>query len=275
MNAIIVSMKIALIHEPTSSHGKIWRQWLIESKHEVTTIIDDGGLVDAEHDDSFDLVVPLITIKDYLKRPNARYSAAQTLQELGVPTLNSMSAIAASSDKWQSSSLWAKAGINQPRTYLLNESFSWLTDCSHMILKPRFGHSGENVYLVRSLSEAQGKSELIEGDSIIQEYIVEPICLRIIATPTEIISAYEKVLPGAVVVNIEKGATRKSFKVSENVLNTANRMVKALGGGLMGVDILVKDSEVYALEANVPFGFDDEDMDLRENLMSLIAHQAQ
>ncbi len=40
----------------------------------------------------------------------------------------------------------------------------------------------------------------------------------------------------------------------------ARRMVSTLGGGLMGVDVLVRpDGTLVALEANAPFGFDVTD----------------
>ena len=40
----------------------------------------------------------------------------------------------------------------------------------------------------------------------------------------------------------------------------AQRMVAALGGGLMGVDVLVEPGgRLLALEANAPFGFDVTD----------------
>ena len=50
------------------------------------------------------------------------------------------------------------------------------------------------------------------------------------------------------------------YEASPEMAQLARRMVAALGGGLMGVDVLVEPSgRLVALEANAPFGFDVTD----------------
>jgi glutathione synthase/RimK-type ligase-like ATP-grasp enzyme len=50
------------------------------------------------------------------------------------------------------------------------------------------------------------------------------------------------------------------YEAPPEMAQLAQRMVAALGGGLMGVDVLVgPDGRLLALEANAPFGFDVTD----------------
>ena len=90
------------------------------------------------------------------------------------------------------------------------------------------------------------------GTAILQEWIEEPACVRLFATPSTASLAYEKArVPGALVTH--GTVYPRVYEPPPAMARLARRMVAALGGGLMGVDILVDAfGRYWALEADVP-----------------------
>ena len=76
--------------------------------------------------------------------------------------------------------------------------------------------------------------------------------MRLFATPSTTSLAYEKArVPGALVTH--GSVYPRVYEPPPAMARLARRMVAALGGGLMGVDILVDAfGRYWALEANVP-----------------------
>jgi CheY-like chemotaxis protein len=97
------------------------------------------------------------------------------------------------------------------------------------------------------------------GPALLQEWIEEPACVRLFATPHEVSRAYEKDRrPGALVTH--GTVYPRIYDPPADLAALARRAVAALGGGLMGLDVLIgRDGRHYALEANAPFGFDITD----------------
>lgn len=254
-------MKVALIHEPRHRIGPILQQWLVEDNHDVSVISDE--FTDKDRAQHYDLVIPYIMIDDFLHRPNPRFSAAMYLESRGCKMLNSLHSIEYASDKLTTFERLKTHGIPTPATELLSDAFVWPQSVKSLIAKPRFGGRGVNVELVMNSTEASKTARIIHGDTIIQEFIADADCYRIIASQDTIISQYEKYLPGAIVKNVSTGATRRKANLPDHVLGLVMKAVAALEGGLMGLDVLIKDDAIYILEANVPFGFDEHDKELK------------
>jgi glutathione synthase/RimK-type ligase-like ATP-grasp enzyme len=137
------------------------------------------------------------------------------------------------------------------------------------VLKPAFCDGARHIALVHSLDQArevergwradEAAGGERRGAALLQEWVAEPACVRLFATPTSTSLAYEKGRrPGELVTS---GTVYP--RVSEPpaaMAELAQAMVATLGGGLMGVDVLVaQDGRLLALEANAPFGFDVTD----------------
>ncbi|MEI6237237.1 MAG: ATP-grasp domain-containing protein [Candidatus Saccharibacteria bacterium] len=268
---MIANMKIALIYDPKGKYGQLLCKWLIEDGNDV----DEYSSLPENWQNiewlKYDLAIPLITIKDYVSDKYNRFKLAKTVESLGVKTTNSTCSIALSSDKYATYKAWEAHSIEQPKTYLLKELHDWPNkDKTPMMLKPVLSHSGDGISLVSNYKDALLKSNSYPLGMILQTYVENPICWRLIACPNNIVIAYQKILNGATVVNIGKGAHRLYSEPDEKLVELAKSCVKALGGGLMGVDILEKDGVYYALEANVPFGIDENSKKLKENLLTYI-----
>ena len=111
---------------------------------------------------------------------------------------------------------------------------------------------------------------------LVQKFIDNAVCIRVITSPSEVLSAYKKISPkGDVIANIDRGAKRAPLVLTEEMGQLAQATVKVLGGGLMGVDLLDSPKGLFVLEANVPFGFNSNDRDLQQKFLAYIQQEVQ
>jgi [lysine-biosynthesis-protein LysW]--L-2-aminoadipate ligase len=215
------------------------------------------------------LAIPHVLVEEVVARaPSLR--AAQAVEAAGVPMLNRVAAILGSSDKLATHAAWERHRLPQPTTWRLDALDSWPASRGRpLVLKPAYCDGGRHIELVRSLSDAherergwrsdEARGGELRGVALLQEWIEEPRCMRLYATPDETSAAYEKSRrPGALVTHGTVYA--RVHEPPRAMALLARRMVAALGGGLMGVDVLVDGAgRCWALEANAPFGFDITD----------------
>ena len=215
-----------------------------------------------------DLVVPHVLVEEVAAfAPTLQ--AASVLESAGVPLLNSVTALLTSSDKLATAAVWAAAGLPQPRTWDLDRVDRWPSPGRPLVLKPALCDGARHIALVRDLDEAAarvlgwrddeaGGGER-RGTALLQEWVEEPVCVRLFATPERVSLAYEKGRrPGELVTS--GTVYPRVYEPPAAMGELARRMVATLGGGLMGVDVLVdRDGRHLALEANAPFGFDVTD----------------
>jgi glutathione synthase/RimK-type ligase-like ATP-grasp enzyme len=179
-----------------------------------------------------------------------------------------VSALLASSDKLVTHAVWAAAGLPQPTTWDLadlDRTAAWPCPGRPMVLKPSLGDGARHIELVHDLAEARATAESWRawtdrdgkprGAAVLQEWVADPQCVRLFATPDDVSLAYGKAREtGALITN---GHYADIFEPPAELARLARRMVATLGGGLMGVDVLVDtDGRLLALEANAPFGFE-------------------
>ena len=193
---------------------------------------------------------------------------ASVLEAAGVPLVNPVSALLASSDKLVTHAVWAAAGLPQPAAWDLADlggTSAWPCPGRPMVLKPSLGDGARHIELVHDLAEARATAESWRawsdrdgkprGAAVLQEWVADPQCVRLYATPDDVSMAYGKARDaGAVITN---GHYADIYRPPAGLAELARRMVATLGGGLMGVDVLVDgDGRLLALEANAPFGFE-------------------
>lgn len=264
--------KIAIIHDPSSSHARTWVSWLQSDGFCVDTIYDEDSFK-CSRTNNYDLVIPLITISDYVNKDNARIRALTYFGSKSYKLLTPADAIAFSSDKLVTASVLQNNSLPHPQTSLA-ENFNWRRrQFTPVIVKPRFGHSGNGVYLVRSEEEFKKYQDV---DILVQRFIEHAECIRVIASPSGTLCAYKKIPPkGEIIANIDAGAVRAPLVLTDEMRQLAESTVRALGGGLMGVDLLNSPEGLFVLEANVPFGFDTKDSDFRRKLIDYIKKESQ
>ncbi|MGY1776172.1 ATP-grasp domain-containing protein [Geodermatophilus sp. SYSU D00804] len=216
----------------------------------------------------YDLAIAHVLVEEVVAYAPT-FALATLLEAAGVPLLNPVTSLVASADKLVTHAVWAAAGVPQPAAWDLARVREWPMPGRRMVLKPSLGDGARYVELVGDLDaaraveagwrehEAAGGHR--RGTSLLQEWIAEPACARVFATPTTTSLVYEKSREeGALVTH--GTVYPKVYEAPPEMAQLASRMVAALGGGLMGVDVLVEpDGRLLALEANAPFGFDVTD----------------
>ena len=221
--------------------------------------------------DRFDLAVAHVLTEE-VEAFAPTMKVATVLEAAGVPLVNPVAALLASSDKLVTHAVWAAAGLPQPAAWDLADldgTEAWPCPGRPMVLKPSLGDGARHIELVHDLTEARRTAESWRGwtdrdgkprgAAVLQEWVEDPQCLRLFATPVDVSLAYGKARASGSLVT--HGTTyAEVFSPPAELARLARRMVATLGGGLLGVDVLLDtDGRLLALEANAPFGFDVTD----------------
>ena len=217
---------------------------------------------------AYDLVVGHVLVEEVAAfAPTLQ--AVTALEAAGARLLNPVTALLASADKQVTAAVWAAAGLAQPRTVDLAAVDRWPAPGRQLVLKPAFCDGARHITLVSTLEQAREVERAWRDDeaaggerrgaALLQEWVEEPVCVRLFATPTSTSLAYEKGRrPGELVTS--GTVYPRVYEPPPEMAELARAMVASLGGGLMGVDVLLaQDGRLLALEANAPFGFDVTD----------------
>lgn len=266
---------VALVSQPGNPWAQAWREGLSEAGHEVWEVNEYSEGVQRDilsRRPTF--CVPLVLDEDVLaKRQGAlgsRFDAALALERSGAKMLNSTSSIAKSADKLRAAREFARYDLPHPKTIAIENHSHW-PFAGWAILKPAHSSSGMNIHLVSSETEAREISRGWKSDPLLQQWVENPRCYRIIATAESCIYAIEKRAPeGELVAATNFGAERIYIDPSPAMQKMAQETIQALGGGVMGVDILERDGQMMVLEANPAFAFDLNRPSLRADLASLV-----
>ena len=254
-------------YEPTG-YAAAWAQALEEQGAEVDRLAALPSGWSLAGPPEHDLVVAHVLVEEVVAfAPTLQAAAA--LECAGARLLNPVRALVASADKLVTAAVWAGAGLPQPRTYRLAALGRWPELGRPMVLKPALCDGARHITLVHSLEQAREVERAWRADeaaggerrgtALLQEWVEEPACVRLFATPTATSRAYEKGRrPGELVTS--GTVYPRTYAPPPAMARLASDMVASLGGGLMGVDVLVaRDGRLLALEANAPFGFDVTD----------------
>ena len=248
----------------------------------VTVKVLSGSLRPTAGDLNTSFVIPHVLVDDYVCN-SPLWQLACWFEVNNTPMLNSAASLALTSDKYATYQVWSQHHLQQPATFLLDELTKWPLPNKKMVLKPSYCDGGRWIQWATSLAEAkdvvaawrkhESQGGEIRGRALLQEYIEQPTCIRVIAGPDTCLVGYEKVTsPGHL---LSQGHNRHIFEPSPELKTFAQNMVKSCGGGLMGVDILEKDGVYFALEANGPFGFDVTSVELQLLLASFVMNKIQ
>jgi [lysine-biosynthesis-protein LysW]---L-2-aminoadipate ligase len=247
-----------------------WTQTLERHGCEVERLsgIPPQWALDGPPADRWQLAIPHVLVEEVAAfAPTMQL--ASLLESARVPLLNRLRSIVTSADKLATHAAWAAHDLPQPATVPLDGIERWPRPGRRMVLKPALGDGARHIALVGDLDEARAIAAAWRADerrggerrgrALLQEWIEEPTCTRLYATPNRTSLAYEKDRrPGALVTH---GTVYPRVHTPPRAMaDLARRMVATLGGGLMGVDVLTDaDGRHWALEANAPFGFDITD----------------
>ena len=251
-----------------TGYAQAWTRALEEQGADVVRLtgLPSAWAVDGPPTD-LDLVVAHVLVEEVAAfAPTVQ--AAAVLESAGVRLLNPLTSIVTSSDKLATAAVWAATGLPQPGTWDLAAVDGWPA-AGPLVLKPSLCDGARHISLVHDRDEAEAvvrgwradeaRGGERRGAALLQEWVEEPACVRLFATPDDVSLAYEKSRrPGELLTH--GTVYPRVYEPTAAMAELARAMVATLGGGLMGVDVLVdRDGRHLALEANAPFGFDVTD----------------
>jgi RimK family alpha-L-glutamate ligase len=193
-----------------------------------------------------------------------------TLGELasrGVRVLNGPRALRASHDKLLTARHLADAGVPHPQTAHVRADAPPPVFELPVVVKPRFGSWGRDVTACRTLGELATCLETLRlkpwfqsTGALVQE-LIPPLGhdLRLVVAGGRVIGAIQRVAaPGEWRTNVALGARREPVAPPAGACELALAAAAAVGGALVGVDLLPRDDGFVVLEVNGAVEFTQE-----------------
>lgn len=189
------------------------------------------------------------------------------LERHGARVLNGVGTLLAAHDKLATALRLARRGLRHPRTVHVDDGVEPALE-PPVVLKPRFGSWGRDVVLcetpadlARALRRLRRKSWFRRHGVLVQELIPPAgYDVRVLVARGRVIGAVERhAAPGEWRTNITLGGTRRPTTPSAAVCETAVAAAEAIGGDLVGVDLLpTADGGYVVLELNGAVDFTAE-----------------
>lgn len=190
------------------------------------------------------------------------------LEQRGVRVINGGGALLASHDKLATALRLAQAGLPHPRTAHVDGRNTLPELEFPLVVKPRLGSWGRDIVLCKTEAELERsfgrlrRRRWFERQGALLQELVPPcgFDLRLIVAAGRVVGAVERVAAkGEWRTNIALGGTRRRVDPPEEARALAIAAAAALGGGLVGVDLLPCPSGGYAvLELNGAVDFTEE-----------------
>jgi [lysine-biosynthesis-protein LysW]---L-2-aminoadipate ligase len=169
-------------YEPTG-YAAAWCDALAAQGAQVERIAAPGERWPVEGPPAYDLVIAHVLVEEVAAfAPTLQ--AASALEAAGVPLLNPVHSVLASSEKAVTAAVWAAAGVPQPETLDLAQVRSWPRPGEPMVLKPAFCDGARHIALVHDLDEAREVEAVWRADeaaggerrgaALLQEWVAEP-----------------------------------------------------------------------------------------------------
>ena len=215
--------------------------------------------LDAEGGDLFaaDAVLARIIPNGSLEQIIYRVDALHWLEDEGVPVMNSPRAIERTVDKFYTSALLQRAGLETPETVVCERPEGALAAFRAMgdvVVKPLFGSMGLGMVRVSDEETAWRvfrALEAIRGVYYLQRAIDhDGRDVRAFVVGERVIGAIERRSPGWR-TNVSRGAEARAIALPAEWCAMALCAARAVGAEYAGVDLLpARDAAVYVLEVN-------------------------
>jgi RimK family alpha-L-glutamate ligase len=203
-------------------------------------------------------------------------------QRSGVLVLNETISLLTSHDKLATALALAGAGVPHPRTAQVGEPGHEPPLPLPVVLKPRFGSWGSDVFLCRSRAEYHGFLRLVQDrewfraqGALVQELVpLRGYDVRVIVACGRVVGAVERcAAPGEWRTNVARGARRRPAFPTGRAVELALEAAAAVGGDLVGIDLLpIADRDYTVLEVNGAVDFTDDYSQDGHNVFAAVAH---
>ncbi|SEW24698.1 lysine biosynthesis protein LysX [Natrinema salifodinae] len=252
-------MNVGILYSRIRKDEKLLLNELRERDHEVTKIdvrkqTFDIGDTPAEFDD-LDIVV------DRCLATSRSLYATQFLEAYGIPVVNSHETADICADKVKNSLALEEAGVPTPNTkvaFTKETAMAAIEEFGYpCVLKPVVGSWGRLMAKIDSKSAAEAilehKATLGHYEHkvfYVQEFVEKPgRDIRVLATDGEPIAAMVR-SSDHWITNAAKGAETDVFELDAEAKELVQKASDAVGGGLLGVDLMETGDSYTVHEVN-------------------------
>lgn len=188
-------------------------------------------------------------------------AVVRQFEMMGKIVVNSSIAIVRSRDKLRSTQIFARHGVEIPKTVFANhpkniELLIREVGGAPLVIKLLEGTQGIGVVLAESKKAAKSVIEAfygIEADILIQEFIKEAngSDIRAFVVDGKVVGAMKRQgVEGEFRSNLHRGGTSEAIKLTKAEKETAINAAKAMGLAVAGVDMLPSNRGPLVLEVN-------------------------
>ena len=197
-------------------------------------------------------------------RPSVTFYGCALVRQfssLGVPSLNSSDAIAASRDKLFASQLFIRNGLSMPVTGFAHSPLDTkelidMVGGAPLIVKLLVGTKGQGVILAETNKAAEGvinAMKSLNANLLVQEFIREAngSDLRCFVVGGKVVAAIERrAAKGEYRANLHQGGVARKVRLDSGERKLAIAAARALGLTVCGVDIIRSNRGPLLLEVN-------------------------
>jgi RimK family alpha-L-glutamate ligase len=253
-----------IVGSPGSATNERLRAALMEAG--VRAVVGPSELAE-ERAQLGDVVIGRLDVRPTLDGVQPGLGRLVRTRARGIRVVNDADALVATHDKLATSLLLHAASIPQPRA-------AWATDGQASpafdppyVVKPRFGSWGRDVHRCESQAELRaclrylGRRPWFRRHGALVQELIPPqgYDLRLIVAAGEVVGAVERVAaPGEWRTNITLGGSRRPATPSPDAWALAVDAAAAVGGELVGVDLLPDERGPRVVEINGAVDFTDE-----------------
>jgi RimK family alpha-L-glutamate ligase len=194
-----------------------------------------------------DIVLGRLDVLPTLEGVEEGIWALHGVRSRGVTILNEPSALLAAHDKLATALRFGSAGIPHPKTAHLDADSPLPKIEPPVVVKPRFGSWGRDVYLCQDgaelaacLASLRGR-DWFERQGVIVQELIPPLGydLRLVVAAGAVVGAVERVAADCEWrTNIALGGWRRPTDPSAAACTLATEAAQAIGADLVGVDLL-------------------------------------
>jgi [lysine-biosynthesis-protein LysW]--L-2-aminoadipate ligase len=246
--------------------GFLYTRLRVEEKHLLDELEKRDGVevVRINDGDSYFDINQLAEPVDVLFERSISYSRGLYISRIfeanGVPVVNSSIVAERCGDKYITSQILAKNGIPTPRVYMAFDEESALRAIEAMgypcVLKPVVGSWGrllakvENRSMAESLIEHKSTLGVNHQVFYIQEYINKPgRDIRAFVIGDQCICAIYRSSENWI-TNTARGGVATNCPVTDEIAKLCQRAARAVGGGLLALDLFETDNGMTINEIN-------------------------
>lgn len=173
----------------------------------------------------------------------------------GTPVINPPRSLEVAIDKYLTLARLAAAGLPVPRTRVAQTAAAAERLRNELgaacVLKPLFGSGGKGLIRLEP-GESISAGQVPGGVMYLQEFISHPGWdARVLVVGERLFAIRRQAAAGEWRTNLALGGQAEPFELPAEWGNLARRVATAVGGSLVGVDLLpAEDGRVFVLEAN-------------------------